>query len=1104
MKHLYRLLFLPLGLLPFSLAAQQAPDCANCACGFGNLANIPQNLYTITPAGHNGAFPNYGDAQTYSNAGLFNRRFHRVYLLSGDQYTFSLCGGSYDTYLWITNNAATPVEYACDDDGCGVANGPSIVSFTAPINGIYRIYAYDGTCGTPFIDPVPFLSLTITRNAPATPPPNDEPCGAIALPMNSDCQFFNTGSNAATLSVIAGAGTAPAGCVSGALLQNDVWFSTTVPPSGLIGIATEEGSICAGSYNLYTATACNGTFTQLPSSCVMNGPTGPTTEPAGVYDAFAAGLTVGQTVYIRYWERNGNENGSFGICAYEAQRPVNDNPCGALELPVNVGCTFNTFATTNATPLAPNITIAGPPLCAGAGPATNDLWFRVTVTPAMVANGFFVNTQGGSLADMAMAWYRLTAGTACGPGTMTQVACNNNQTGSNLFPRINSITAGLTLVAGETIYVRVWPQTPWEGTFNICASVNQPPPNNTPCTAQALPVNFGCSLQNFTTENATATGHPFPNGGFSSGTATPTCFAQFHEDVWFTVVMPPNGVIQLDTYAGTMTTAGMTLYSATGSCASGNLTLTQLACAQTGSQQGPTSVNMPYINYTNLALAGQTLYVRVMRRGNSNPTGTFGICARRTDNPPTNCFYTLTLNDSAGDGWSGSFVTVCVGGVCNNYTLFGASSSINIGTNIGQVVTVSYTQVGGFNNQNSFTLTQFGGQLYASGANPFTGVHYVASVDCNPPPAPQSDCFGAFQLCNQNIQNAQAPANTGNTNDLPTAAIRGCLQGERQGLWYSWQVQDPGAITFTIYPDPWPVLPGTPTTIFDWAVWGPFPGGSPCTLTSGPGQAPLRCNFATAWLTPKGMAYNFSLPFYNNGPATPVNVQHIQANAGEWYLLYVDNWSMTGLNFSIVWGPPPGTPTPPQSATIDCVQLPSNNMLVDAKARARHVDVDWTTLSEQDVAFYEVLRSANGVDFIPIGRVSATGTTANMSQYRFVDDQPLDGTGYYRVRQVDTYGQHKLSEVREVFFRPFAGRLDVFPNPATDALWADIVRIEDGRVDWRVLDASGRQVMQGSESGLRGPDRMELRIGRLDAGSYTLDVRDERGEPMGQARFIKQ
>src|SRR5690606_5243953 len=162
-----------------------------------------------------------------------------------------------------------------------------------------------------------------------------------------------------------------------------------------------------------------GTFTQLPGGCVITGLTGPNSEPATVFDAFGAGLVAGQTVYIRYWERNGNENGSFEICAFEAVPPDNDEPCGAIELPMGTACVPATYSTENAFPLS---TVTAPPVTAGCGgPAGNDLWFQFTVPTPVPTSGITVNTIAGTLNNMAMTWYRLTGGSICGPGTLTQI-----------------------------------------------------------------------------------------------------------------------------------------------------------------------------------------------------------------------------------------------------------------------------------------------------------------------------------------------------------------------------------------------------------------------------------------------------------------------------------------------------------------------------------------------------------------------------------------------------------------------------------------------------------------------------------------------------------
>ena len=1072
---------LPLVLLVATQAqAQQAEDCSSCAC----LPTTPTGASTlVTISTYPTLYPNVLSSQTWNN--VFNNQFHRFYFTQGHRYLITLCGNTQNTVLFVTNSTGGLV-LACDDDGCGPTGGPSQLFYThEPVSGVGRIYAFNGACNTPFTTP---LTMTITRVAPLPLPPNDEPCNATPLPMGPTCNFVAGNSIGATLTAAYGTNI----CGVPSLLQNDVWFSTTVPPSGLIGINTEEsGSLCAGAYAIYSG-AC-GSLSLLASSCALNGPTGATSNAASVYNAFAAGLPVGATVYIRYWERNGNENGTFSICAYEAQRPVNDNPCGAVNLPVNVGCSFTSYSNANATNLSGPT--AGAPTCGGT--PNNDLWFAVTVTPAMVTNGFTVNTTAGTQPNWSMAWYRLTG--ACGSGSLSQIACNDNQSGSNLMPRFNSVPS-LTLVAGETIYIRVWNTAPWEGTFGICATLNQPPPNDNPCGAIPLAVNYGCILSNGSNESATNTISPFPNGTFASG-ATPGCQPTIFNDVWYTVVMPPNGTIQIDTQLGTLINGGAALYSATGSCGGGNLTLTQLTgggtpCANNGSQQGPASVNMPYLNYSNPGLAGQTLYVRVWRQGAANPDGNFGICARRTDPPPTNCFYTLTLNDTGGDGWQGSFVTVCVGSNCNNYTVNGGSASINIGTNIGQLITISYTGVGGFQNQNSFTLTQFGQPVYISGTSPFTGVHFGESADCQPPPAPQSDCLGAVTLCSQSIQVNQNPSNTGGVVDL-NASNRGCLSAnERQGLWYTFSTLCAGNVAFSIVP--------TGGADYDFAVWGPLTG-----LSCPPTGAPLRCSWAAPSFSgaPTGLAINAALP--TSEPAFGTGfVRHITAAPGDVYLLYIDNFSMNGVQFNLNWnagnGTCPITTTNPDGSIVGCVVLPVELTDFEAQAYLRHVDLSWKTVNERNSDHFEVQRSADGLQFAPVGRVGAAGESQQTINYGLTDEDPILGMNYYRLKQQDKNGVFSFSEIIAVQFKPGAGVLEVYPNPTDDRLRVVFETNSEQAMRWRVTDASGRRVLEGSEPAMPGRNRIDLGVQQLEPGSYFLELLAPDGSTHGTARFIKQ
>ncbi|MBK6830492.1 MAG: hypothetical protein IPG92_07015 [Flavobacteriales bacterium] len=178
------------------------------------------------------------------------------------------------------------------------------------------------------------------------------------------------------------------------------------------------------------------------------------------------------------------------------------------------------------------------------------------------------------------------------------------------------------------------------------------------------------------------------------------------------------------------------------------------------------------------------------------------------------------MNDTAGDGWGGSFVTVCVNAVCTNYSIIGSTGSISFGAVLGDVMTIGYTAAGGFQNQISYQLTAAnGGILFSSGSPPVVGPFIFAltvNAPCNLPPAPHEDCVGAVFICENTAQSAN-PQNTGAVADLNTGN-RGCLiTDERRGVWYAFQVSAPGQIGFTINPFPYGV------SDYDFGLWGPLP-----------------------------------------------------------------------------------------------------------------------------------------------------------------------------------------------------------------------------------------------------------------------------------------
>jgi parallel beta-helix repeat protein len=159
----------------------------------------------------------------------------------------------------------------------------------------------------------------------------------------------------------------------------------------------------------------------------------------------------------------------------------------------------------------------------------------------------------------------------------------------------------------------------------------------------------------------------------------------------------------------------------------------------------------------------------------------------------------------------------------------------------------------------------------------------------------------------------------------------------------------------------------------------------------------------------------------------------------------------------------PGTASARTSEPMDCspTTLPVHLISFTVKrAGNSSVLISWATSSEENNAYFEVLRSTDGKTFTVIGMVQGAGTTNLLSTYNFTDEGLNAGTYYYMLNQVDTDRSNQFSSVRAV---SLSGDSDfsVFP---TTVPGGDIVRIlnftSSEISSLSVIDISGKLVLQ--------------------------------------------
>lgn len=620
-------------------------------------------------------------------------------------------------------------------------------------------------------------------------------------------------------------------------------------------------------------------------------------------------------------------------------------------------------------------------------------------------------------------------------GPFTLVECDDDDSPNGLMPMINA--TGLT--PGSTIYIRFWEfGNNITGTFGMCATTYVPPPAP------------GCGDVFYDPGGA---GTNYANNVSSTVTICPSSPGDMVV-LNFTSFATENFIDELMIHDGPNTSAPLL-----------------------GSYSG--TALPPVIVASN---AGGCLTADFDSDGSVTYAGWAANVSCMTP-PPGDCVYVLRLNDSNGNGWGSSNVGVRINsGAWTHYTVTTSSNVVFIGVNIGDVIEFNYDNSGPNQGQNAYSVAKMGELPYFTSATPpVAGTTFSHTANCGPPPAAPQDCAGGVTLCSaQNISTSST--STGVVDDLDPSN-QGCLSaGERQGTWYYFSPQTSGSIAFSI-------APANGTDDYDFAVWGPYASAQ---CPSGP---PLRCSYDAPGPSTTGLSSTASQT--SEGAGGTGWVLDIAANAGEVYVLYIDNYSTSGQAFTLSWQLSGGS-------TLDCTTLPVELLSLEAEANDPVIHVAWATATEHNSSHFNVQRSLDNSTFTTIGTVHASGNALFRTDYLFVDENPFRGTNYYRLEQVDLDGTTMRTQTVAATLKNGTDRPFLFPNPTADQLYISFRSHMDGQAVLHVRDALGRTIRTTNAAAVRGTSSALLEAHDLASGWYSLHIALPDGTTMPGEGFVRR
>ena len=179
----------------------------------------------------------------------------------------------------------------------------------------------------------------------------------------------------------------------------------------------------------------------------------------------------------------------------------------------------------------------------------------------------------------------------------------------------------------------------------------------------------------------------------------------------------------------------------------------------------------------------------------------------------------------------------------------------------------------------------------------------------------------------------------------------------------------------------------------------------------------------------------------------------------------------------------------------------------DALQSNGKVNLAWTSASEVNLAYYAIQRSADGVNYTTVGKLTAAGNTASIHTYDYTDDATkLGGAIYYRLNSVDKDGKSAYSAVKQVVIKTKTNILTgLYPNPLRlgQGLKLNYTSVKSGTASVQIINMTGKKVLNTNVSVSEGSNALSVAVGNLPTGIYSVSIIAEDGTVQRQQLSIQ-
>lgn len=150
----------------------------------------------------------------------------------------------------------------------------------------------------------------------------------------------------------------------------------------------------------------------------------------------------------------------------------------------------------------------------------------------------------------------------------------------------------------------------------------------------------------------------------------------------------------------------------------------------------------------------------------------------------------------------------------------------------------------------------------------------------------------------------------------------------------------------------------------------------------------------------------------------------------------------------------------PWVLTRGTAMLPVELLSFTLSCKDKQAEVKWSTATEVNNDFFTVERSADALNYVPLGTVTGAGNSSSVQNYSFMDTDPLSGTSFYRLKQTDFNGYTETFQAASISSCTGEGGVSVVIGNGigNGNIWVSINDAEGQDVLVGITDILGRKV----------------------------------------------